>query len=111
MNVEGDFRYVDGGAFDECLDFFEYMNECGHDWEEAFVSWVGVSNRSRDQKISQSSWGPWSLVKVHCISHSNALIVTLLLLSCFFYLYVAVFASFLPLQAEIDYMSCGAWLA
>ncbi|KAL6972585.1 hypothetical protein U1Q18_026758 [Sarracenia purpurea var. burkii] len=28
MNVEGDFRYVDSGAFDECLDFLEHLNDC-----------------------------------------------------------------------------------
>ncbi|KAL6988872.1 Glycosylated integral ER membrane protein [Sarracenia purpurea var. burkii] len=28
MNVEGDFRYVDSGAFDECLEFLEHLNDC-----------------------------------------------------------------------------------
>ena len=64
MNVEGDFRYVDSGAFDECLDFLEYLNDCEHDWEEAFISWVGVSERLKGQKMSQNHWGPWNLVKV-----------------------------------------------
>ncbi|PSS09522.1 Shewanella-like protein phosphatase [Actinidia chinensis var. chinensis] len=63
MNVEGDFRYVDSGAFDECLDFLEYLNDCEHDWEEAFISWVGVSERLKGQKMSQNHWGPWNLVK------------------------------------------------
>ncbi|CAL5353207.1 unnamed protein product [Camellia sinensis] len=63
MNVEGDFRYVDSGGFDECLDFLEYLNDCEHNWEEAFVGWVGVSERMKDQKMSQNRWGPWNLVK------------------------------------------------
>ncbi|KAE8710874.1 Calcineurin-like metallo-phosphoesterase superfamily protein isoform 2 [Hibiscus syriacus] len=37
MNVEGDFRYVESGAFDECADFLEYMNDYEYDWDEAFV--------------------------------------------------------------------------
>uniref|UniRef100_A0A2N9FHI6 Calcineurin-like phosphoesterase domain-containing protein n=1 Tax=Fagus sylvatica TaxID=28930 RepID=A0A2N9FHI6_FAGSY len=41
MNVEGDFRYVESEAFDECIDFLEYLDECGNDWEEAFVGWIG----------------------------------------------------------------------
>ncbi|KAF5957498.1 hypothetical protein HYC85_004723 [Camellia sinensis] len=48
MNVEGDFRYVDSGGFDECLDFLEYLNDCEHNWEEAFVGRVGVSERMKD---------------------------------------------------------------
>ncbi|KAL8129034.1 hypothetical protein V2J09_018189 [Rumex salicifolius] len=63
MNVEGDFRYVDSGAFDECADFLDYVGDT-HNWEEAFVNWVDISTRSReDRKISQNSWGPWNLVK------------------------------------------------
>lgn len=65
MNIEGDFRYVDAGAFDECLDFLEYLNYCEHDWEKAFVSWAGMSERLKDEKMSQNSWGPWNLVKVY----------------------------------------------
>lgn len=68
MNVEGDFRYVDSGAFDECTDFLEHLEECEYNWEEAFVSWVDVSERWKDErKTSQSYWGPWNLVKVCCI--------------------------------------------
>uniref|UniRef100_A0A5B7BVF8 Calcineurin-like phosphoesterase domain-containing protein n=1 Tax=Davidia involucrata TaxID=16924 RepID=A0A5B7BVF8_DAVIN len=64
MNVEGDFRYVDSGAFDECIDFMEYLEDCEHNWEEAFISWVGVSERwKEDRKISQNYWGPLNLVK------------------------------------------------
>ena len=65
MNVEGDFRYVDSGAFDECSDFLEYLDDCGHNWEDAFASWAEVSASRKDEhKMSQSSWGPWNLVKV-----------------------------------------------
>lgn len=64
MNVEGDFRYVDYGAYDECGDFLEYLNDCEHNWEEAFVSWAGVSKSwKEDRKMSQNPWGPWNLVK------------------------------------------------
>lgn len=65
MNVEGDFRYVDSGAFDECTDFLDHLEECQYKWEEAFVSWINVSvRRKEERKVSQSYWGPWNLVKV-----------------------------------------------
>ena len=65
INVEGDFRYVDSGGFDECTDFLEYLNECDHNWEEAFVNWINVSpQRKEDRSKSQNFWGPWNLVKV-----------------------------------------------
>lgn len=64
MNVEGDYRYVDSGAFDECADFLDHLEECGHHWEEAFVSWVEVSEKWKEErKMSKSYWGPWNLVK------------------------------------------------
>ncbi|KAL8147992.1 shewanella-like protein phosphatase 1 isoform X1 [Apium graveolens] len=64
MNVEGDFRYVDYGAYDECGDFLEYLNDCEHDWDEAFVTWASISESwKKDRKMSQSHWGPWNLVK------------------------------------------------
>ncbi|XP_059659843.1 shewanella-like protein phosphatase 1 isoform X2 [Cornus florida] len=64
MNVEGDFRYVDSGAFDECINFLEYLDDCDHNWEEAFVSWVGVSERWKaDRRTSQNYWGPLNIVK------------------------------------------------
>ncbi|XP_075634066.1 shewanella-like protein phosphatase 1 isoform X2 [Castanea sativa] len=64
MNVEGDFRYVESGAFDECIDFLEYLDECTNDWEEAFVGWIGVSGRwKKERKMSQNYWGPLNLVK------------------------------------------------
>ena len=65
MNVEGDFRYVDPGAFDECSDFLEYSDGYRDNWEEAFVNWNVVSSQWReDRKMTQNYWGPWSLVKV-----------------------------------------------
>lgn len=64
MNVEGDFRYVDSGAFDECTDFLEYLDDYGGNWEEAFLGWVGVSEKwKEDRKMLQNYWGPWNLVK------------------------------------------------
>lgn len=64
MNVEGDFRYVDPGAYDECSDFLEYLASYRDDWEEGFVNWVSVSERwKQERKMSQSHWGPWNLVK------------------------------------------------
>ncbi|KAL3518010.1 hypothetical protein ACH5RR_020599 [Cinchona calisaya] len=64
MNVEGDFRYVDSGAFDECTDFLEHLEEYEYNWDEAFVSWIDASEkRKQERKMSQSYWGPWKLVK------------------------------------------------
>lgn len=63
--MEGDYRYVDSGAFDECTDFLEYLDDYGGNWEEAFLGWVGVSEKwKEDRKMSQNYWGPWNLVKV-----------------------------------------------
>ncbi|KAF4349975.1 hypothetical protein F8388_011638 [Cannabis sativa] len=65
MNVEGDFRYVDPGSFDECSDFLEYSDEYQDDWDEAFINWIGVSSRWKEnQKSTQNYWGPWNIVKV-----------------------------------------------
>ncbi|KAM1753365.1 hypothetical protein ACFX12_005957 [Malus domestica] len=64
INVEGDFRYVDTGGFDECLDFLEYLDDNRDDWEEAFVGWVGVSKRMKEErKMPQNYWDPWNLVR------------------------------------------------
>ncbi|KAL8531219.1 hypothetical protein ACS0TY_008011 [Phlomoides rotata] len=64
MNVEGDFRYVDSGGFDECADFLEHLEICNHNWEAAFVSWAGVSQGwKEDCNLTKNSWGPWNLVK------------------------------------------------
>ncbi|XP_020583182.1 shewanella-like protein phosphatase 1 [Phalaenopsis equestris] len=63
MNVEGDFRFVDPGAFDESIDFIEYLDE-HQNWEEAFVGWIGVSERwKEDRKSSQDHRNPWNLIK------------------------------------------------
>lgn len=65
MNVEGDFRYVEVGALGECIDFMEYLNYYDDNWDEAFVSWVTVSERWKvDRKASQSPWSPWRLMEV-----------------------------------------------
>ncbi|KAK8935618.1 hypothetical protein KSP39_PZI013840 [Platanthera zijinensis] len=54
MNVEGDFRYADPGAFEECIDFIEYLEEHDQNWEEAFVEWVHVSEIwKEDRRASQ----------------------------------------------------------
>ncbi|XP_042002338.1 shewanella-like protein phosphatase 1 isoform X1 [Salvia splendens] len=64
MNVEGDFRYVDSGGFDECAAFLEYLEICDHNWEEAFVGWSSVSKRWREERdVPKNHWGPWNLVK------------------------------------------------
>ena len=63
--MEGDFRYVDSGAFDECSDFLAYLDEHKYDWDNAFVDWINVSKRRKqEQKLSQNYWAPWNLVKV-----------------------------------------------
>lgn len=65
MNVEGDFRYVDSGAFDECADFLDYLDDYGGNWDEAFVRWVGVSEKwKEDRMMPKNYWGSWNLVKV-----------------------------------------------
>ncbi|KAK6927147.1 Calcineurin-like phosphoesterase domain, ApaH type [Dillenia turbinata] len=64
MNVEGDFRYVDSGGFDECLNFLEYLEDYGGNWDEGFRKWIGSSERwKEEQKIPQNYWDPWNLVK------------------------------------------------
>ncbi|KAJ4971452.1 hypothetical protein NE237_004551 [Protea cynaroides] len=64
MNVEGDFRYVEPRAFDECIDFLEYLDEDEDSWDEAFVNWIAVSERwKREHSKSQNYWGPLNLVK------------------------------------------------
>lgn len=63
--MEGDFRYVETGGFDECTDFLEYLDDNRDDWEEAFVGWTGVSKQLKeDRKLPQNYWDPWNLVRV-----------------------------------------------
>lgn len=79
MNVEGDFRFVDAGGFDECIDFLEYLDDCRDDWEEAFVDWIGVSQKLKeDRKMPQSYWDPWNLVRVLKSSTSTFILMQLL---------------------------------
>lgn len=76
MNVEGDFRYVDSGAFDECVGFLEYLNDCGNNFEEAFVSWIRASERWKEERnLSQNYWGPWDLVKVLLCSEQKVFLL------------------------------------
>ncbi|CAK8537860.1 unnamed protein product [Lathyrus sativus] len=64
MNVEGDFRYVESGGFDECSDFMEYIINSEHDWEETFTGWVDASEKWKgDRKMSTNHWGSWNLAK------------------------------------------------
>ncbi|CAI8585908.1 unnamed protein product [Vicia faba] len=64
MNVEGDFRYVESGGFDECSDFMEYINSSEDDWEETFTGWVDASEKLKgDRTMTTNHWGPWNLVK------------------------------------------------
>lgn len=63
--MEGDFRFVDSGGFGECIDFLEYLDDYRDDWDEAFVDWIGVSKRLKeDGKMPQNYWDPWNLVRV-----------------------------------------------
>ncbi|KAB2616657.1 hypothetical protein D8674_023245 [Pyrus ussuriensis x Pyrus communis] len=45
INMEGEFRFMDAGGFDECLDFLDYLDDNRDDWEEAFVGWVGQKQK------------------------------------------------------------------
>ncbi|KAK9186418.1 hypothetical protein WN943_026784 [Citrus x changshan-huyou] len=82
MNVEGDFRYVDSGGFDECSDFLEYLNDYENDWEEAFVGWVGMSERwKEDRRLSRNYWGPLNLVKEHTCFLMNTMFDAKLLIT------------------------------
>ncbi|KAI3917356.1 hypothetical protein MKW98_027275 [Papaver atlanticum] len=64
MNVEGDFRYVDQGGFEECVDFLHHLENYGDNWDEAFVDWVSVSEQwKQDRKMNESYWGPWNILQ------------------------------------------------
>ncbi|XP_048425301.1 shewanella-like protein phosphatase 1 [Pyrus x bretschneideri] len=64
INMEGEFRFRDAGGFDECLDFLDYLDDNRDDWEEAFVGWVGVSKRMKEErKMPQNYWDPCNLVR------------------------------------------------
>jgi len=82
MNVEGDFRYVDPGAFEECIDFLEYLEGYEEDWEEAFVGWASVAERWKEDR-RMSDWGPWNLIKVLiCSFPFNCLFIFFFLRRC-----------------------------
>lgn len=63
--MEGDFRFVDSGGFDECDSFVEYINASEDAWDKTFTGWLDVSEKwKEDQTMSRSYWGPLDLVKV-----------------------------------------------
>lgn len=65
MNVEGDFRYVDTRAFDECIDFLDYLEDYAQDWDKAFKNWIFESRQwKEDRRNSQTYWDQWNIVKV-----------------------------------------------
>lgn len=65
MNVEGDFRFVDQGAFEECTDFIDHLENYEDNWDEAFADWVNVYERWKEnRKMSDSYWGPWNILQV-----------------------------------------------
>uniref|UniRef100_A0A0E0EXC5 Calcineurin-like phosphoesterase domain-containing protein n=1 Tax=Oryza meridionalis TaxID=40149 RepID=A0A0E0EXC5_9ORYZ len=65
INVEGDYRYVDPGAFDECIRFMEYLDECDGNWDDAFLNWVNVCERWKEEypMSPNGDWRPWNFVK------------------------------------------------
>ncbi|KAJ3680891.1 hypothetical protein LUZ60_015380 [Juncus effusus] len=71
MNVEGDFRYVDPNAFDECINFLNYFEECNGNWNDAFLSWILVS---REMKGSPGNWSPWLIKRQKGVSARSALL-------------------------------------
>ncbi|CAN8295210.1 unnamed protein product [Cochlearia groenlandica] len=64
MNVEGDFRYVDARAFDECTDFLDYLDDYAQDFDKAFKNWIFESRQwKKDRRSSQTYWDQWNVVK------------------------------------------------
>lgn len=77
MNVEGDFRYVDPGAFDECADFVEYWEDCKGNWDDAFLNWIYVSEMWKEERVSgNNTWSPWGLMKVPNCRNTISVIVS-----------------------------------
>lgn len=65
MNVEGDFRFADIGAFDEAEDFIEYSNEHRGDWNTAFIEWIKECQKWKARrKRPASGWTPWNLIEM-----------------------------------------------
>lgn len=63
--MEGDFRYVDARAFDECTDFLDYLEDYAQDWDKAFTNWIFESRQwKEDRRNSQTYWDQWNVVKV-----------------------------------------------
>ncbi|XP_065049117.1 shewanella-like protein phosphatase 1 isoform X2 [Musa acuminata AAA Group] len=63
MNVEGDFRYVDPGAFDECIDFLDYLDEYKGRWDDAFIGWIRATKWWKKKRTSESYWTRWNFLK------------------------------------------------
>lgn len=65
MNVEGDFRYVDPGSFDECMRYLEYLDGFDGNWDDAFLNWVNVSERWKEEYrvLPNGDWLPLNFVK------------------------------------------------
>lgn len=77
MNVEGDFRYVDLGAFHECAAFFEYLEECGGNWDDAILHWIFVCEMWKvERALENAKWSPWNLVKVSSSCNTGPVIGT-----------------------------------
>ncbi|CAM6099220.1 unnamed protein product [Calypogeia fissa] len=59
MNVEGDFRFVEPGGFEEAEDFTEYCEEVHDgDYEAAFAGWYIASKKRKATRLCPSivSW-------------------------------------------------------
>lgn len=81
MNVEGDFRFVDPGAFDECTRFLDYLDECNGDWNDAFLNWVNVAERRKKQygTSPNGDWSSWNfaMVSILILVLSNCIYITI----------------------------------